>query len=344
MTKGTSYHLKSDDHILNQKGFPLPGYALNGSGIFDRKRVHSAPWRLKEWDFYQVTDRNLCLQLTIGHVSYAGNCNIMFFDHAAKKHLYTKDILIALPTCPLWGAKSLHMPASAHSDSTLKIDRDGALLSFETQADVRHLTAKTDRLNAEITLSPTILDTIRINTPFEKPHEFYFNEKINLLETKISLTLDGQTFTFDPESTFGLMDWGRGVWPFAHEWIWSSLSSRLDGRLFGFNLGCGFGNTEKARGTENVIYYGDEIIKLDQMHITHQPDFFSPWQLVDSDGRFEAVLTPQYDRTTRTKMLFIDNTCHQMFGRFTGHFIRSDGQRVDFNDLVGFAEHAYNHW
>ncbi|MGB4595980.1 MAG: DUF2804 domain-containing protein [Anaerolineaceae bacterium] len=338
MTTNTPYHLKPGDHILDPKGRPLPGYALNGSGIYDRKRVHAAPWRLKEWDFYQVTDHNLCLQLTIGHVSYAGNCNIMLFDHAAKNHLYTKDLLIALPF------NSLHMPASAHADSTLTIDRNGALLRFETSADVHHLTAKTDRLSAEVTLRPTIRDTITICTPFDKPNEFYFNEKINLLEAEIALTLDGQAYTFDPASTFGLMDWGRGVWPFAHEWLWSSLSARLNGRLFGFNLGCGFGNVQKAHGSENVVYYGDETIKLNQMRITHQPDFMQPWQFAADDGRFEAVLTPHYDRTTHTKMLFVDNTCHQMFGRFEGFFIGNDGQRVDFGDVVGFAEHAYNHW
>jgi hypothetical protein len=344
MTQNTPYHFKPGDHVLDLKGRPLPGFSLDGSGIYDPRRVHAAPWRLKEWDFYQITDRQLCLQLTIGHVSYAGNCNIMLFDHAAQKHLYTRDLLIPLPSCSLWGVRSLHMPTSASADSVLTIDRDGAFMRFETQARQRHLTAKTDCLNAEVVLRPTIRDTITVCTPFDKPNEFYFNEKINLLETEINLTLDGQSYTFDPATTFGLMDWGRGVWPFAHEWIWSSLSARLNGHLFGLNLGCGFGSLEKARGNENVVYYGDETIKLNTMRITHQPDFMQPWQLEADDGRFSAVLTPHYDRTTRTKMLFVDNTCHQMFGSFSGHFIKTDGQRVEFSDLVGFAEHAYNHW
>lgn len=338
MTPNTPYHFKPGDQILDLSGRPLPGFSLDGSGIYARDRVRAAPWRLKEWDFYQITDRHLCLQLTIGHVSYAGNCNIMFFDHASQKHLYTRDLLIPLPF------RSMQMPLSARADSTLTVDRDGTFMRFETQSEERHLTAKTDRLNAEVTLRPAIGDTITVCTPFDKPNEFYFNEKINLLETGINLTLDDQTYTFDPATTFGLMDWGRGVWPFAHEWMWSSLSGRLNGRLFGFNLGCGFGNTQKARGTENVVYYGDETIKLNQMQITHQADFLQPWQLEADDGRFSAVLTPHYDRTTRTKMLFIDNTCHQMFGSFEGFFISNAGQRVDFADVIGFAEHAYNQW
>jgi len=334
----TTHHFQPGEHILDPHGRPVPGFALDGSGVFDPARVHAAPWRLKEWDFYQITDHQLCLQLTIGHASYAGNANIMFFDHAARKHLYTKDVVIPLPF------RSLNMPTSPQADSTLAIDRGGILLRFETHNLQRRLFAKTDRLQAEITLTPTIPDTITINTPFDKPNEFYFNHKINLLETQISLSFDGQPRAFDPLTTFGLMDWGRGVWPFSHEWLWSSLSDRLNGRPFGLNLGCGFGNLAQSRGTENVIYYGDQTLKLDRVVITHQPDFMQPWQLDSGDGRFSATLTPHHDRTTRTKLLFVDNETHQMFGAFRGFFLDSAGQRVEFDHVVGFAEHAVNHW
>lgn len=332
------YHFLPNEHVLTPKGRPVPGISLDGSGVYDSARVKAAPWRLKEWDFYQICDHRLCLQLTIGHVSYAGNCNIMLFDHGAQKHLFTKDIIIPLPF------RSLGMPTDARADSLLRVERDGALLRFETQNSTRYLTAKADGLSAEVTLKPTIDRSISICFPFEKPNEFYFNEKINLFEAEVALSLDGQNLAFDPETTFGLMDWGRGVWPFKHEWIWSSLSARLNGRLFGFNLGCGFGKTSQMRGTENIIYYGDQVIKLNRMEITHQADFMQPWLLRSDDGSFEATLFPHYDRTTRTKMLFVDNTCHQMFGRFAGFFTNLSGERVEFDDVIGFAEHAYNQW
>lgn len=332
------YYFEPDEHILTMRGNPIPGISLDGSGVYDPNRIHSAPWRLKEWDFYQICDHRLCLQLTIGHVSYAGNCNIMLFDHGAQKHLFTKDIILPLPF------RSLGMPTNARANSQLSIERNGTLLSFETQDSTRHLTAKADGLIADVILKPTIDPSISICFPFQKPNEFYFNQKLNLLEAEVALTLDGQSFHFDPETTFGLLDWGRGVWPFKHEWIWSSLSAHLNGQLFGFNLGCGFGNTKQMRGTENVIYYGDQIIKLNRMEITHQSDFMQPWLLHSDDGSFEASLTPYYDRTTRTKLLFVDNTCHQMFGRFTGYFVDLSGKQVAFDKLIGFAEHAYNQW
>jgi len=56
------------------------------------------------------------------------------------------------------------------------------------------------------------------------------------------------------------------------------------------------------------------------------------------------VLTPRYDRDTVTKLLVVDNRCHQMFGTFTGSFLSENGGRVSFENVPGFAEHAVNHW
>ena len=46
-----------------------------------------------------------------------------------------------------------------------------------------------------------------------------------------------------------------------------------------------------------------------------------PWRLYDDEGRLDLTLTPCYDRTTRMKVLFVDNCCHQMFGGFSGRAV-----------------------
>jgi len=154
----------------------------------------------------------------------------------------------------------------------------------------------------------------------------------------------GQRYSFDPDRAYSLLDWGRGVWPVSHEWYWSSASTLLDGVPFGFNLGCGFGDDGKRRGTENVVYRGDAVFKLSAMHITHGSDPMQPWTLDSGDGRFFATLTPRYDRDTITKLLFVNNRCHQMFGTFEGHFRQDGGKEIPFSGVTGFAEHAVNHW
>ena len=70
----------------------------------------------------------------------------------------------------------------------------------------------------------------------------------------------------------------------------------------------------------------------------------APWRLTDEEGRLELVMTPTWDRTTKTKVLFIDNCCHQVFGRFDGFAVLDDGTRLEIRELYAFAEHAVNNW
>ena len=326
------------EQALLPNGAPVPGYTLHGDAVYTRSRVHAAPWRLKEWDFYQISDDQLCLQLVIGHVSYVGNCNIALFDHATGEKLFEQGVITALPF------RSMHLPESAHENSTLTFSRGGAALAFEATNETRQLRASFGGLSANVRLTPSLPESVTVCTPFSGKHEFFFNEKINLLRAEVDLMLDGKRYAFNPDRTFSLLDWGRGVWPFSHEWYWSSVSTLLDGEPFGFNLGCGFGDNARVRGTENIVYYDDSFVKLNWVNITSESDPMIPWRLASDDGRFSAVLTPRYDRDSITKLLFVNNRCHQMFGTFAGEFTSPSGERVAFDNVTGFAEHAINRW
>jgi hypothetical protein len=334
----TSYRYAPGEHALDRKGRPLPGYSLDGSSVYERKRVRAAPWRLKEWDFYQIADDTLCLQLVIGHVSYAGNCNIALFDHKNGKNLFERGVTIPFP------CRSMHMPESAHVDSLLTFEHGGASLAFETRGGVRTLLARFGEFSAKVLLTPTRKESVTLCTPFEQSNAFYYNEKVNLLHADVFARLRGEQIRFDPENTFALLDWGRGVWPRAHEWYWSSANTLLESRLFGFNLGCGFGDETRMRATENIVYYGNSFLKIGRVRFVTGNDPMQPWRIESDDRSFSAVLTPRYDRDTVTKLLFVDNRCHQMFGTFSGRFHTREGVRVSFENVTGFAEHAVNHW
>jgi len=332
------YLYASGEHALDPKGRPVPGCSLDGSSVYERRRVHAAPWRLKEWDFYQIADDTLCLQLVIGHVSYAGNCNVAFFNHKKGESLFERGVTIPFPF------RSMHMPESAHADSLLTFEHGGASLAFETRGNKRTLLAHIGEFSAKAVLTPAVTQSVTLCTPFSRPNEFYYNEKVNLLRANVSARLGETKVEFDPDKTFSLLDWGRGVWPRSHEWYWSSVSTLLGKTRFGFNLGCGFGDESRMRATENIVYYGDSFVKLERVRFSTESDPMQPWEIKSDDGQFSAVLTPRYDRDTVTKMLVVDNRCHQMFGTFAGSFLSENGERVSFENVPGFAEHAVNHW
>ena len=112
--------------------------------------------------------------------------------------------------------------------------------------------------------------------------------------------------------------------------------------MFGFNLGCGFGNTDIA--SENMLFYKGKSHKLGKVTFTLGKDYMAPWHFTDEDGRLDLWLNPVYDRETKIKLLWVDNHCHQMFGRFSGTAVLDDGARLNVKDVISFAEHAVNNW
>jgi len=47
---------------------------------------------------------------------------------------------------------------------------------------------------------------------------------------------------------------------------------------------------------------------------------------------------------TETKMLFVHNKCHQVFGKFNGKAILDDGNVINVKDMVAFTEYVANLW
>ncbi len=323
--------------VLDQKGRPNPGYSKKSVLVYDRKAVKAAPWRIKEWDFYQVSNENLCLQFTIGHAAYAGQVSLMLFDFVKGEKYLDLSQMLVLPF------NSLHMPSDAERSHVLSYEKDGIFMKFEVKKDIRRLRCCWKDTQVQIYLKRCNPDSLVISLPFdENPRAFYYNQKINCMIAEGYVRVKNREWRFDRKDSFGLLDWGRGVWPFHNEWYWSNGTGYLDGVMFGFNLGCGFGNTDTA--SENMLFYNGTGHKLGKVDFTLGENYMQPWRLTDREGRLDLVLTPCYDRTTAVKMLWVDNCCHQMFGTFSGKAVLDDGTVLEVKDVVSFAEHAVNNW
>jgi hypothetical protein len=322
--------------------FKFPFYAISSSFLAQYKRgaIKAPPWRIKEWDFYQVSDGEHCLQFTIGHASYAGALTVTFFRFVDGLR-YDKNTTLVLP----FG--SLHMPET--SSQGLRASRGGVDISFEVSERVRVLRCKTaaDKktppMEAEITLTRPHDTSLVIATPFkEYARAFYYNEKINCMPADGYIQIGDERVVFKKDSAFGLLDWGRGVWPFHTEWYWGSGSGWVDGKPFGFNIGYGFGDTSAA--TENMLFYDGASYKISEVMFDLKANgYMSPKRFTSDDGSFEMEFTPVYDRYTENKVLFVDTECHQVFGRFNGK-ARVGDRVLEVKDLMAFTEHAVNNW
>jgi hypothetical protein len=323
--------------VLDAKGRPFAGYSTGSVLAYDRRAIKAPPWRIKEWDFYQVTDATHCLQFTIGHAAYAGQVSVMLFDFANGEKLAEKNRFLVLP----FG--SLKMPENTEKDHTLAYSKGGMEMRFECAGDIKLLSCRSEDFSAEITLTRRNPNSLVISIPFdESPRAFYYNQKINCMEASGFVRWGGGEHRFLPGESYGLLDWGRGVWPFHNEWYWSNGTGIAAGELFGFNLGCGFGNTSQA--TENMLFCKGEAHKLGTVRFELGESYMAPWRIRDEEGRLDLTLKPVYDRTTKTKLLWVDNCCHQMFGAFSGKAVLDDGTELRIENLISFAEHSVNNW
>lgn len=329
--------------LLTERGtLAQKGYSTEAVLTYNREQIRVAPWRIKEWDFYQVSNEAYCLQLTIGHVSYAGEVSFRFFEfESGRRYDFSKMLLLPF--------NRLKMPRSAdHGDLTYQ-SKD-LLMQFQVFEGGRRLICRTSgrqhpEIDVEIHLSQPDRTSIAMATPFDEDERFfYYNHKINCMPAEGHVRIDGQSYAFTPDSAFGLLDWGRGVWPFRHEWFWGNGSGYIDGKRFGFNIGYGFGNTSAA--TENILFYDGTAHKLGHVFfdLAGSGGYMAKKRFTSDDGRFDMEFTPIYDRYTETKVLFVDTHCHQIFGRFTGQAVLDDGRVLEVKDLVAFAEHAVNRW
>lgn len=180
-----------------------------------------------------------------------------------------------------------------------------------------------------------------IATPWDKPHRFYYNQKINCMRAEGTITYGQNQYTFCPETDFGTLDWGRGVWTYDNTWYWGSGNCDLNGKAFGFNIGYGFGNTSAA--TENILFYDGKAHKLDEVtfHIP-KDDYCKPWKFSSSDNRFEMDFEPVIDRCAKLDAKIIVSDQHQVFGKLSGNAVLDDGTVIEVQDMMCFAECVHN--
>ena len=312
------------------------GYAFSGVVDYNIKDAKVPPLRLKEWDFYQIVNNKFSMYAIIGYVSYATSINITLFEYEKNKSYYVGKLL------PF---KKVVMDNNASQDSSVIYDDKDYHLELRKVGQFRFIDFKANdkklgQCSATIKLQETQKEHILVSTPFEKKKHFYLNQKNCLMRAYGSIRFGEKKYDLEDKS-FGLLDWGRGVLPFKHQWVWGSGSGLVNGKLFGFNIGR-FGNNEF--GTENIFWYDGKSYKLGKVEITYNPDaYMDDWTYLSDDGLFSFKMKPVYDNHTKTKMLWVDNECHQVFGFFSG-YIKIDDKLIEIKDFWAFTEFAHNRW
>ena len=332
--------------LLDAKGnIAEPGFARALLPIYSRSAVKAGALRIKEWDYYLVSNGRWAVALTVADNGYMGLDSVSFIE-LENLWQHTHSPMSVLPL----GRR--HLPESSLRGDVYSSGR-GYSMEFRHIPGARKLSFRMDNfsrglpIHGEIVLTHEPEESIVMCTPFRKKAHFYFNQKINCMRASGSVTVRGRSYSFEPDTAFAVLDWGRGVWTYKNTWYWGSASGEVDGVPFGFNIGYGFGDTSAA--TENALFYDGKLHKLSRVSFNiprraGEFDYMSPWTFTSDDNRFDMDFVPTLDRAADMDVKLLRSNQHQVFGRFTGTAVLDNGKRIRVRDFPGFAERVDNKW
>ncbi len=345
-------HKLSVGRLLDEKGrLAQAGYATSPVREYRREDIKAPTFRIKEWDYYLIYNDRFAVALTMDDNAYMSMLSASFIDFSVPEETTVSPI----------GAFSMGKvklpPSSAAGVSQWAIadKKHPAEFTFTVENGIRKLQCKMDNFRdgksfvCDIVLSQEPTDSMVIATPWKSdPNAFYYNQKIIGMRASGSVSVDGKLYTLNPDETFGLLDWGRGVWTYENTWYWGAAQGMAEGHVVGFNIGYGFGDTSAA--SENMLFVDGIAHKLEGVtfHIPQtldgKDDFLKPWVFTSTDGRFEMDFVPIIDRAACTDVKLILSDQHQVFGKFTGKMTLDDGTVIHLKDFLGFAEKVHNKW
>lgn len=332
--------------LLDARGrLPHPGWARRPMWEYERGKIASGALRIKEWDYYYLfsAEHRVMLTLTCSDLGYAGLMAVCLVDLEAGSTRQVDDMAI-LPMGRLDLKPDSEDPGFQFHSKKMHIDitSEGKMTLLEIVVPTFTLEGKP--LEAKIRIERAVGESMNIATSWkEMPTAFYLNEKRVCMPCEGTIRIAERTVELKEETSLAGLDWGRGRWTYRNRWYWSSLSARIEGHTFGFNLGYGF--SDRSVASENALFYDGKLHKLEEVSFEFDPeDYLSPWEITSSDGRVELVFNPIVDRFGDTNLLLIRSLQHQVFGTFSGTVLLDDRSPVKLDALYGFAEDVYNRW
>ncbi|MDD6270720.1 MAG: DUF2804 domain-containing protein [Ruminococcus sp.] len=328
--------------LLNEDGtLKEPGWSRKLYQIYDRNDIKKRATRIKEWDYYLVLAKDYGVAFTISDDGYIGLQSVSLLDFRGTPWEHTETVLNAFPM------GKLKMPSTTDKGDVMYKDKR-LYLEYKKRGNMRKIVCvfknfhEGKTFTCDLTLTQPDGDTMVIATPWkEDKHAFYYNQKINCMRASGTCTYGSETYTFNSDTDFATLDWGRGVWTYDNTWNWGSGNGIINGKDFGFNIGYGFGDTTAA--SENIIFYDGVGHKLDDITFNIPEDSYTkPWTITSSDKRFEMTFTPIIDRAAKIDVKFIVTDQHQVFGKMNGIAVLDDGTKLEVKDLVCFCERVHN--
>jgi len=313
--------------------------------------------RTKRWDYWAILAGDLAIGLVYADVDYLGLASVWWGDLATGR---TGGVDRAVP-----GAIGFHLPDHPgtvplrHRDRRLELELfdDGPGPGADPRARAnRAVTTRlrgrwTERDGRAAELDVQVhraagQESLNVVIPWDD-RRFNFTTKAQALPAEGVLRLGSEERRIggDAGPAWGVLDVGRGRWPYSTRWNWGGGAGVADtGAVVGIQVGGKW--TEGTGFTENGVLVDGRLHKvgreLEWSYSWDRP--MDPWTVRDPGGALELTLTPRLDKHGRTDAGVLRTEVHQVFGTWSGWVLDEDGGRHVLDGAQGFAEESRSRW
>lgn len=326
--------------LCDKKGLLNPqaiGYArkpiidCNVSGQYMRK---------KKWNYWCVYGEDILFSATISHLDYAAVCFVYFLEYETQRY-FEKTITVPLGSnvkMPTSVLESLHFN---HNDMTIHM----TYANNQTLLTVTCLDFDGDALQADLVIShPEQDESLNVVIPWNSK-TYQFTAKHHTLPTEGTVTIGTQTYQFNTQDCFAVLDYGRGVWPRESTWNWGMASQLVRGQRIGLNFGGQW--TDGTGMTENAIFIDGQMTKIheDVLFEYNTRNYNDPWHVKTKfSNDIQLTFTPFFERIAKSDLKLVKSEVHQMIGYYNGHVTDQSGSRIAIQQMLGCIEEHIAKW
>lgn len=296
--------------------------------------------RKKKWNYWCVYGEDILFSATISHLDYAAVCFVYFLDYETQR-FYEKTVTIPL-------GQRVRMPNQVLE--TVKFTNNEMTIQLLHMQNETHMTVTIsdfdgDMLHADLHIEhPADDDSLNVVIPWNR-QLFQHTAKHHTLPTRGFVKIGDKRYSFSPEDSFAVLDYGRGVWPREAMWNWAMASQRVGKHRIGLNFGGKW--TDGTGMTENAVFVDGHMTKIheDVIFTYDENDFMKPWRIRSKfTNDVNLTFTPFFKRESKTSVKLVTSSVYQMVGYFSGGVILDDGSRLAITQMLGSAEEHKAKW
>lgn len=291
-------------------------------------RANLRGWgRCKRWEYWGIVTDDLVVGIVLTSLDYAGLQGIYILDRHSGEEIVT-DVVTPF-------GRGVSLPDRS-GVGTASGRAAGIVIELRNDEGGTDIHATTERVDIDLRAeAPSGHESLGVVVPWSA-NRFQYTVKDLGRPVSGTVTVDGVAHVL--EGGFGVLDHGRGKWPYSAEWNWAA------GCGAGLAIQLGGTWTDGTGSTENALFVDGRLHKIgDELDWDYdRSDWQRPWRI--AGPRVEVEFTPFHVRASRTALGVLSNDTHQCFGHFSGRARTDAGDWVVLDGLTGWAEEARNRW